>query len=284
MENGIDSTFREVGWNGIAFFAPALFEIVELGNSHMVLADDEGPVVEIKWGKGQGRFSPETQYRKLAARFGGLKRSELPQGWEEALAPFEFLGVSWEERRGAGKGAILRCRQCGRGILIQFHARAAGEMRDHCRRILETLRDHPGGGDPAWAVYDIRFTLPKAFELKKHSFRPGQYELMFSGKRGAFTLYRWGPASVLLGDGDLGAFSESVAGRSLSGRVSGLQAGCPALTWEAAPKRRLFHQGRGRDLFRIWHHSGNNRIFAVRGEGVDRETFEEICLNYEGVR
>jgi len=42
--------WKEIAWNGVRFKTPAEWEIAQIGPRHLILENEMGPVMEVKWG------------------------------------------------------------------------------------------------------------------------------------------------------------------------------------------------------------------------------------------
>ena len=50
-------SWKKLAWNGIHFNTPDQWEVAQIGTRHLILEDETGPVMEIKWGLVKGTFS-----------------------------------------------------------------------------------------------------------------------------------------------------------------------------------------------------------------------------------
>lgn len=90
-----------------------------------------------------------------------------------------------------------------------------------------------------WSVFDIRAKIPKNLRLVRHCLEPGRFELAFESNGQKITLYRWGPASVLLQDQDLLEFARTVAGFYQDKPHSMIESGSKVVEWEVSPYFRM---------------------------------------------
>jgi hypothetical protein len=271
-----------------------------LDKFYVQLDDGMGPVMEMKWQQLKGTFSHETHLRRLAKFSSGaskLKVRQVPlsEKWQQALGKFEVLSFEWLGPKVGGEGAILYCRSCQKASLIQFYRRAGRDDPLVHVGVLNSLRDHSEDNRVKWAMFGLRASMPERFALLRHRFRPGHYELVFQDRQERVYLSRWGPAGVLLEDGDLQNWFERR---------------CRDFRWCRTPWfRKIEHgdnptiqgQSQRRDRFgarlwarttgklphfwfRIWHLQAHNQILGVGACGlrpVDGPWLEEICSSYE---
>ncbi|MGD2185730.1 MAG: hypothetical protein PVI71_06365, partial [Desulfobacterales bacterium] len=104
--------WKEIGWNGIRFRVPAGWQLVQIGERHLVLEDETGPVMEVKWARVKGSFSHQTHLKRLTSLQKKqvrktLKAESLPADWETVLMNFRVSGFSWQADATRGQGVIL---------------------------------------------------------------------------------------------------------------------------------------------------------------------------------
>jgi len=200
--------WKEIAWNGISFEVPGSWEIAEIGVRHLILEDDSGPAMEVKWGPLRGKFSHRAHLKRIGAfQTRQLKKTfkewPLLPAWEEALSGFQTSGFTWHTDTKVGRGVILYCPVCRKAALIQFLQPKGFRSEKIPLKVLSTFQDHREDDQTIWSVFDIRASMPANFVLASHRFEPGNFELAFEhGSRKVF-LYRWAPASVLLVGQDL---------------------------------------------------------------------------------
>jgi hypothetical protein len=292
------SPWKEVAWNGIRFLAPAAWQVGTLGKSYMILEEGSCPVLELKWGIIKGEFSHKVHLDRLATLHRkeferAVRECPLPTGWKKALSAFETTGFSWRGKAMAGKGAILYCPTCQNATLIQFYHRDSRRIHKASQRLLTSFRDHRQDDQVVWNVFNIRAIIPDTFNLMKHRFETGEFELVFASREQKITLQRWGPASFLLRNRDLAQHASTIAkqpGRDLQSIVVAGQKAVELRT--APPIYRWFHwrswvtSKLPSQWFRLWHVEEKNCLLGVCVEGkgsIDRHFFERICAGYESV-
>jgi len=289
--------WKQVAWNRVRFKTPPLWEIGQIGTRHLILEDEAGPVMEVKWGSVKGTFSQRAHLKRLSASQSGKFKGSvaewfLPPPWEKALADYESGGFLWQSKNASGRGAFLFCPVCRNATLIQFMGDGSAEREKVLLAVLKSFRDHRSDGMVRWAVFDIRLKLPAALRLSRYRFEAGKYELLFSDGRQSVRFYRWAPAAAILGGRDLmwfgGTIPEFSAGQpevltvggyaAVEGRVS------PAGDWRRAVSRLRVKPSFF--WFRLWHLEDKNRILGVRAESkraLDLQLLHQICTDYESL-
>jgi len=290
--------WREIAWNGVRCETPDSWDVVKIGPRYLMFAEKSEPVMEVKWGQIKGKFSHQSHLRRLAAqhrkKFGNtLKEVPLPPDWKRILSGFSSVAFSWHSHGTNGLGAVLYCSTCKTATLIQFFRRDPNQATAIALDILTSFRDHYQGDRVTWALFDIRATLPAAFELIKYRFDAGHYELIFSRKKQKITLWRWVPASVLLQNRNLKEFASMVTRFDLKKPIPAVKAAIDSVEWSTSPPNTWGSRLRGGELinqvytcYRFWRLAEKNRILGVKIEGnrsIDFMFFDGICAGYETV-
>jgi hypothetical protein len=288
---------KQVAWNGICFRAPAEWELGKIGARHLILEDEAGPVMEVKWGSVKGAFSHKTLLKRLTASQSGKLSSSLaewflPPPWQKALAGFEASGLLWQGQQISGRGVILFCRVCRHATLIQFFRDSSAKREQVLLSVLKSFQDHRQDGRTLWSVFDIRAKLPAGLRLVRHRFEAGKYELLFNDGKQNLYLGRWAPAAAILGGRDLIWFC---------GTIPGFEAAQPhwlpkdedkvveAVRSPAGSWRRAICRLKIKPSFfwyRLWHLEAKNRILSVRAESktpLDVQLLNRICADYESL-
>lgn len=293
----MNATWRQIAWNGIRFDTPALWEIEQIGAHHLILEDQTGPIMEVKWGKVKGTFSHRAHLKRLAAlqsRRNQISVAEwiLPPPWESALADFEAGGFLWQSPAASGRGAILFCPVCRTATLIQFFGDSSVDREKVFLKILRSLQDHSQDGWLPWSIFDIRATLPQSLQLQRFLFEAGKFELAFTAGRDHIYLHRWAPASALLAGRDLVAFAGTIPEFARGTPQPITLNNCEAIAWEKRPANNWW---RNLDRFKktpsfyffcMWYLEEQNRILGVRVEGkgpVDIQLARQIYAHYESL-
>ena len=289
--------WKKIAWNGIRFKVPPLWEIGRIGNRHLLLEDEAGPVLEVKWGTVKGNFSHKAHLKRLSALQTGNIRGRiaewfLPPPWQRALAAYEASGFVWQSKNAGGRGAILFCPVCRSATLIQYVGDSSPEREKVLLAVLKSFRDHSPDGMTRWEVFDLRFKLPAALALLHHRFDAGRYELIFSDDRQKVQFYRWAPAAALLGGRDLIWFCGKVPDFSAGRPEMLIIDGCTAVEGNVSPPndwRRVIRRLKATPSFfwyRLWHLQDKNRILGVRAESrhaLDFQLLNQICIDYESL-
>jgi hypothetical protein len=294
----LPNQWREIGWYGVRFKAPADWQLNQIGIRYLALEDASGPVMEIKWAPIQGKFSKKAHLKRLASlQKKRVRKSIEPQplsaAWKSALTHFEASEFSWQADAMHGRGLILFCPSCRNATLIQFFRMQSAKDGAAAVEVLNTFRDHRADGQVLWAAYDIRALVPESFQLKRYRFEAGRYELDFARGSEHIILQRWAPASVLLRKQDLVQFAKTVADfDNKSEPVSGRMDGCDTVEWSVSPAaawQRWLSRFKGKASYYwlgLWHLEAKNRIMGVRAQGkkpIDTELVDAIFAHYESV-
>jgi plasmid stabilization system protein ParE len=262
-----------------------------------MLADEGFPALELKWGRIRGRFSAETQLRRLSAGKGRRlscppRPRPLAPEWAKALGPYAATAFTWRAPAVSATGVILHCPECRNATLIQLYHRESERVDALFGRVLAGFQDHPRDGQVRWCLYDIRAVVPQTFTLVRYRLEAGAYALVFRAGRQTVTLYRWGPAAVLLAGRDLAQFARQAGLGPYSGTaVRSIDA--RRVEWAVAPDsvgwiRRRFHlTGAGAYQWgRLWHLEDRNRILGLVASGaspLDVMLLDRICQGYESL-
>jgi hypothetical protein len=291
----LTDNWKDVAWNGVRFKTPADWEIAQIGSRHLILENETGPIMEVKWGPVKGTFSHKAHLKRLAALHSRSIKKRiaewfLPPHWQTALSGFETSGFLWQGEAAIGRGAILFCPVCHNAALIQFFRYNSSEREKILLTVLKSFHDHRQDGRMLWSVFDIRAALPEALELTKFRFDAGKFELGFTQGRQSVYLHRWAPAAALLGEGDLDRFAGMIPEFS-DGQPQPLTIdGCDAVQWFKLPasdwQRRMSRLKVSPSFFwyRLWHVEEKNRILGIRSESkypLDSQLLDQICANYE---
>jgi hypothetical protein len=293
----MEEAWTEVAWNGIRFRAPADWQLAQIGARHLVLEDETAPVMEVKWAKVKGNFSHKAHLKRLTSLQKKqvrktFKAESIPADWETVLTNFQVSGFSWQGNTTQGQGVILFCPSCRKATLIQFFQQKSIENIRILSQVLDSFRDHRQDGQVLWSAYDIRAIVPESYQLKRHRFEAGKFELDFADGSQHICLHRWALASVLLAEQDLVALAGTVAGFNKPEPVAGSMNGCATAEWSLTPKTdwqrwlgRFKHKASYYWLG-LWHLEEKNRILGVRAEGkkpLDTELLDRICTHYESI-
>ncbi len=289
--------WKEVAWNGVRFKTPAEWEMAQIGSRHLILENEAGPVMEIKWGPVNGTFSHKAHLKRLAALHsrrvkGSIAEWFLPPHWEAALSDFETSGFLWQGEAAIGRGAILFCPTCRTAALIQFFRYNSAQREKILSKVLKSYRDHRQDGRNLWSIFDIRVTLPQKLKLIGFRFEAGKFELEFAYGRQKVYLHRWAPAAALLGGGDLVGFARMIPEFSAGQPQTLTIDGCNAVEWSIVPasdwRRRISRLKVNPSFFRyrLWHVAEKNRIFGIRTESkypLDSQLLDQIYTDYESI-
>ena len=293
----MEEAWTEVAWNGIRFRAPADWQLAQIGARHLVLEEEAAPVMEVKWAKVKGNFSHRAHLKRLTSLQKKqvrktFKAESISSDWETALANFQISGFSWQENTAHGQGVILFCSSCRNATLIQFFQPKSAKNIRVSSQVLASFRDHRQDSQILWSVYDIRAIVPQTYQLKRHRFEAGKFELDFADGSQHICLHRWALASVLLTEQDLVQLARTVTGFNKPEPVAGSMNGCATAEWSLTPEtdwQRWLGRFKHKSSYYwlgLWHLEEKNRILGVRAEGkksLDTELLDRICNDYESI-
>ncbi len=281
------AAWRQIAWNGMAMQVPNTWRPVQIDAQHLLLADQDRPVFEIKWSWISGRFVPEKRLRawRRQQRLNLDIQSHSPQ-WRACLERFDATVFQWRKPPQSGRGALLYCPVCGNATWVQFFDPICPAT---CLRVLESLTDHTAEPMQRLAVFDIEACIPAGFKLSLHRFDAGRFLLDFSRRKQRLSLMRWGPAAALMAGNSL---AEAAA------RLTSLPPVTPEtmhdckhehLQWrqQLNTKRWMILPAVGQDWLRLWRLPRANRLLAVRLHSpqtpIDKIEFEATCNGYQVV-
>jgi len=292
MDETSDITrWDEIAWNGIAFQKPSCWEIATIGRNYLMLGTQTDPRMEMNWGNPSKTASHHRSLKQLQAKHGlSVDAWNPPQSWLDALSTHDARGVSWKNT--AGNALIVSCSSCNRASLFQFYqsnSEDTGHFHTTVSKLLSTFRDHSENSHQQWAVFDIRATLPAAFQIKSYQFTPGFMTMDFFSNGLKISLYRWSPASVLLAGRKLSEFAGSLP--FYPGSASETLQDANRMEWKRSPSFSLLNRLTTFLTAKFSHHrllirhvSETNRILAVRSESrqpMDSNLFDQIVADYE---
>jgi hypothetical protein len=284
----MSSSFHEIAWNGIRFLAPSNWEIGQIEARRLLLEDLNGPTMEIKWSPIKGKFSHDAHFKRLNAyQTKRLKRSlrkwSPPAEWQSVLTGFEASGFSWEGAAYSGRGLILFCPKCRTASLLQFYLREGQEGEFCAGPLLRSFRDHWGDQWINWSVFGLRVKLPKYFQLLRHRFDAGKFELKFTSRRHKLYLHRWAMASELLRGADLQDMARTMTSH-ITGSPQCIQlSGKEGLEWSRSPgsdlSRRLclLRRKPAYVWVRIWQLKQIDRLLGIVVEG--KRPIEDLVMD-----
>jgi len=288
---------KTVAWNGISLALPACWQPMAVNATRLLFEDHFQPVFEISWGRPAVRRNALKRIHRRLNRIAAdnkcsVMADPLPIKWRRALARFEFNGFRWRSAKIAAIGMVIYCPICGMTTLMQFfHPLTLTEScHDSIEAILAAFRDHDQKNKTFWALYDIQAKMPFEFQLVKHHFRTGLFQLDFKGKFARVTLYRFAPADVILKGQSLEEFAcKGWPAKKKRFADAYLPRECNMI-YETVPTSSFFRQAAARCYGRklgAWVNIRQlmpvNRILAVRAEGDRRNiqaTLADIVDHY----
>ena len=300
MGNPKAEKWKLVAWNGVSLRVPPQWEISSLATSYLQLEDGLGPVLEFKWQKVKGRFSHQNHLKKLAqhsrSKAGvNFRQTSLSEKWRQALDHFEVQAFEWQGAEIGGKGVVLYCPASQQASLLQFYHKRDRDDSMVQLEVLNSFRDSCKEDMVKWSLFGLQAFVPKQFELVRYGFQPGHYQLEFQGPRERIYLNRWGPADLLLRDGNLRHWFEERCREFGWGDLASIGEhsyhGKPALSGKSRDTNSMALRIWARIVrklpnlwIRIWHLSSQNQILGVTARSLipmDENLLEEICRNYD---
>ena len=272
---------KEIAWNGIRLLLPHEWVPASVDPHHLSFENQTRPTMEIRWtGSGQRQRSRDSIYNRLdkiaKTRQCTLASIARPKAWQNALPTYEIDPFRWQNDTMAATGAVINCRDCGRTALLQFFHDPKNRNDDLSAIILASYKeDHTQNHTIRWALYDIQADIGRQFQLVNHLFKPGAFQLEFKDGTTVINLYRFAPASVILGERSLQDVASS-RWSPMNGDAStwiNTESQHPCLQHQTEMENSLLrriHQLLGRRQaawIRIWHLRRVNRIFAVHAQG-----------------
>ncbi len=279
---------KRTTWNGIQVTVPASWHPAVILKDYLLFEDQYTPILELKWQKIQGRFTPEQILKKLNKRQPDMTfaAQTLPKAWQKKLKRFNHQGLQWNRGSKSGTALLLFCSHCSNVTLLQFHDTAAAKKSFYLD-LLETLMDHPDNDHQQWEIFDIQADLPPSARLISQEFLPGRYTLTFAIADQQVTLLRYKPAAELLRRHSLQEFGTALA----QGADLQPQSLPDTAFWmkESAPLQRLLARLQRKPPYRcLWlrHCTEHNVILGVTAEGpspMPSRHLETICTRYKTV-
>jgi hypothetical protein len=265
------SHWKPLAWNGIRLEVPADWDPARIGRRFLLLEDADGPALALRWEPIAGRFDPEKTLQNLSRAVGtdAQLRSEAPPPlWKKAVTSGkgpspEVSGFRWQD----GAGLLLYWS----GIPIAALAGFYGDPPPAAGPVLAAIRPVFDRPTLPYFLYDLHARVPADLNLDRFRFVPGAFELAFSGGGTRLRLYRWGPASMLVGGDGLAAFARQ--------RIPSVPANAAedggTLQWETGlggPLGKLVPGNRPRfEAGRVWRLPGPDRLLGVVAAGPTKE-------------
>ncbi|MFH1152773.1 MAG: hypothetical protein V1793_03060 [Pseudomonadota bacterium] len=285
---------KNIAWNRLSISVPESWEIDGLALNHMLLGDGSAALMEIRWETLQAgcsldghvkRFIRQAE-KQLSMVVKPSKDSAPSLPWHKDA---EVIGFSWERAGLKGSGAFLFCRECRCFSAIRFLPGISSMPERILEDIAASFRDHPAGNHISWTVFGLDVDLDSRLDLKTFSFNPGCYSMAFEAPGGIhFTLYSWGPASVLLSDRSLEDFAAQTFRDTMGDPVVNRAGESECLVWtriqhSAFPARfldRILGRICGTVVHKVFNNIRKNRISGIRLEmpgGVGSRSAMELA-------
>jgi hypothetical protein len=266
------SPWKLLAWNGIRLEVPADWDPARMGRRFLLLEDEEGPTMALRWEPISGRFDAHKTLHKLTRAVGTdaeVAPNDAPTIWRNALKSGrglgpETYGFGWRD----GAGLLLFWPDLHIAALAGFYGNPPPPTAGP---VLAALGPVAGKPTRPFQVYDIHARVPADLNLDRFQFVPGAFELAFSGTATRLLLHRWGPASMLLDDDGLLSFAR----RRLPSIPRDPGGDEMDRRWEQSlggPIGKLLPGKRARfEAGRIWRVPEMDRILGVIAVGPSRE-------------
>lgn len=293
------AAWPELAWDGLRLLTPPDLEPVRLGRGYMLLEDESGPRLELRWQPAGKRFSLE---RALArARLVRLEEPGPLVSEVFSLLPTSGRAVACAPEKDPQRRSLLLLLPSGRlAVVAGFfpnHRGGSGPAADGMgnadlalARAVSTLDDSLPG---LVRLYDIALRAPEGMELTEFSFELGRFRLLYQDKAHGVEYARFAPARAILAGTELADWTAralaSWAGRGQSWRET-LYAGREAAELHPGPElvgRSFFARLRAglcrktRPARGLAWLGDASRILAVRAVGdLSPEAFGAMCRDY----
>lgn len=264
--------WKPLAWNGIRLEVPADWDPARMGRRFLLLENEEGPTLSLRWEPISGHFDAQKTLHKLTRAVGAdadVTPNDPPAIWRNALKSGggpgpETYGFGWRD----GAGVLLYWPDSNIAALAGFYG---NPPQPTAGPVLAALQPVAGKPTRPFQLYDIHARAPADLNLDRFQFVPGAFELAFSGTATRLLLHRWGPASMLVnGDGLL-----SFARRRLPSIPKDASGDEMDRRWEQSlggPIGKFLPGKRARfEAGRIWRVSEADRILGVIAAGPSRE-------------
>jgi hypothetical protein len=292
--------FTTFGWQAINLTVPTDWELVATHGSeragYVRLADVAGPRLEARWEtatKGTDVQQVVDSYLSRVQR--SLGRRAVDVSVHRGLRLASPAGKDVECYEWTGDRRVLAmlswCETCRRTVHMQILGAPHERLRRLARTVFSSLRDHPEAGQAVWKFYDVRFAVPGAMALRRHSLQAGCVRMLFTGKGARLEFVRLSLAETLLRGLSMAEWFRRFYGGPAASRAVRLSQqavhGHPGLMAEGGA--RFLAQARswlgGRTEFRAacWHCEPTNRLMVCglrsRRSGVG--TFASILAEFQ---
>ena len=255
------------------------WNFLNLGYYHLLMGENNDPVLEITWTMKPLRGSLETQMERfsfcLEKRFGmKVSFSAAPLNPEKSHLKMAMVPFTWESASSRGQGFLISCSQCRRISMLRFFARE--RTKSFREAIVLSYDDSCGGKVVDWKLFGLNLSTPEGFSLITYSFRPGSFMMEFKAQGQRLIVYSWGPASFLLLRDGLEEFARkrlSLPERSPMSRECS-EGSFLVWQWSRLPWPFGFMQRHER--FKVIHNRKNNRILGFKYASRSRDGWKII--------
>ncbi|WP_320169566.1 hypothetical protein [Maridesulfovibrio sp.] len=212
---------KKIAWDGISFDIPSSFEVSGIDKKFLQLDNGEYPCLEIRWYEAGKSYKEKTYFRQLAKKVesaSGIKieSTVMPGSWKAPLKEYDATAFYWQSDLSAGRGVMFYCKQAAQVMLVQFIGKCDDCIDNAAIKFFESLRFQNRDEEAVWRIYDMQATMPAEFALDSFEFKPGRFIINLADSNETVSLYRFGPADVILKNTSLSEFSQELFKEDIS--------------------------------------------------------------------
>ncbi len=281
-------SWKETGWNGLAFQCPRNWDTIVSGDNHLLFEDNFQPVLEMRWNRGKEDTTntEKTILRNLKKDNALFPAKSIPASWQSITDRYS-VHLLLKATDEAPSAALLCCRNCGVTILITFFETLPA-AHPNIATLFSTLCCHDSADNKTlWAIQDFRLVLSDSYQLTSYNFGAGLTRLTFNKRSLILHICRLAPASQRLQKMDLAellmVLGDIVVAKETITQTKNMvsHASHPPIYKQILlrMKRKLpFHE------MRLRHHPECDRltgIFLFDKKPIPRESVSPILTHYE---
>jgi len=174
---------RFIGWNGVHLFLPIQWEVIVKGNSHLIMEENHHPLLEVRW---QNKTQPPSGQSHTDAILSRLRKElarellviESPPFLHPLTSRFTVSAFAYGDSAHPA-GAIITCMKRETPILLQFFNTTTSSI-PRLSSFFETFTcEFKENGVSRWAIEDLKFDIPRQYDLEASSFSLGLIQLFF---------------------------------------------------------------------------------------------------------
>jgi len=296
MAEKADSDTHVIGWQGLTFRVPVLWEPHTLSGTRAKgsLQLDDGDAVRLRCTWRELRRPPdlmseadayverlEKKTRKKKVDYAVKRNIRLPLPAGRAATCF-----SWRAEETAYI-MLLFCQECRRLSTVYVFARPGRGLERDARQVFAEFRCHGEDGRDYWSIFGLQVDLTSGWDLVKSELRAGQVSLQFGRGSEELALARVALARSILRQKKFVRWAEEFYGKQLRNfRWQGerteyrdhIALGIEGKERLRGPVVRLFRKPKTLWV-RAWYCDELDKIYAVWYVGYESEAFEELTAN-----